>query len=64
MGEWLGRSVFALAVGVAIGWAGALLLLASPWGGDLTEAGSHVLAGIGGGMVAILGANLGRHDRP
>jgi hypothetical protein len=56
--DWAGPCAFVLACGLALGWAGALLLAA--WrGGPISDHGTHLLATLGGAMAGAVATYLG-----
>jgi len=58
--DWSGLATLLLAIRLALGLAGALLLPASPLTDTLTDAGANLLSLLGGGMVAIISAYVSR----
>ena len=63
--DWPGRCAFVLACGLAVGWAGTILLVA--WqGGPLSDHSANTLATLGGAMAGAVATYLGStlHARP
>jgi hypothetical protein len=56
--QWAGRSAFVVASGLAIGWAGALLIVAFK-GGPISHDSANVLATLGGAMAGAVATYLG-----
>jgi len=56
--DWPGRCAFVLACGLAVGWAGTILLVA--WqGGPLSDHSANTLATLGGAMAGAVATYLG-----
>ena len=62
--DWAGLAALALAIGLAVGFAGALLLAASPFTDPISESGVNLLQTIAGGMVAVVAAYVAQRARP
>jgi hypothetical protein len=58
--DYAGWAVLALAAGIAVGWAGAILLAASE-DDPLSANGLQLLSGLGGAMIGVVGTYVGMH---
>ena len=54
-GEWLGASVFVLAVCLGVGWATALIMSASSRTPPITDSTKDLLSTVEGGLVGVIG---------
>jgi hypothetical protein len=64
--DWRGYVAFILAMGLAVGWATALIMSASSRTPPIGQETGTLLATLGGGMAGAVGAYLGmgRRDPP
>jgi hypothetical protein len=57
--DWAGRSAYALSIGLAIGWSGALLMAAFPSASPVSDTGANLLSTLGGAMAGAVATYLG-----
>lgn len=57
--DWPGLAAFILAVGLGVGWAVSLIILATPWTNQINQAESDLLNGIGQVLAGALATFLG-----
>src|SRR5262245_42133177 len=62
--DWAGMAAFVLALGLAVGFGVALVLVASPFTESITEPTANLLSVVGGGIVAIVAAYMARERAP
>lgn len=58
--DWAGLAIVIMALGLALGWAGTLLVISGPWDPDpLSDAGANLLSTVGGLMGGAVAAYIG-----
>lgn len=61
--DWPGMAAFILAASLGVGWAGALLISATPVTDPISKEGADLLSGIGqvlaGALATYLGTRVG-----
>lgn len=65
MRDWTGPTAFVLALGVSIGFAGTMIVIAGPWKNTdpLGTAAGYILSALGGAMIGAVAAYLGGFGR-
>jgi hypothetical protein len=61
--DWPGAAALVLAAALGIGWAGGVIIAATPWGPELNEQSANLFNGIGqvlaGALATYLGVRVG-----
>lgn len=62
--DWAGACALIVATGLAVGWASAIVISATPWTDQISGEGAALLNGIGQVLAGALATYLGSTIRP